>query len=64
MNGHKGQTVGYVRVSTIDQNVDRQIEALGEVDKSCTPTESVGLAWSVRSCRRCSAMCARATSSG
>lgn len=29
----QGQVVGYVRVSTVDQNLDRQIEAIGEVDK-------------------------------
>lgn len=28
-----GQLVGYARVSTIDQNLDRQIEAIGTVDK-------------------------------
>src|SRR5699024_7151036 len=28
-----GQTVGYVRVSTADQNADRQIEVLGECDR-------------------------------
>lgn len=28
-----GQVVGYARVSSADQNVDRQIEALGEVDR-------------------------------
>lgn len=33
MNGHNGQTVGYVRVSAIDQNEARQIEALGDVDR-------------------------------
>ncbi len=27
------QTVGYVRVSTTDQNLDRQIEAIGAVDR-------------------------------
>lgn len=26
-------TIGYVRVSTVDQNPDRQIEAIGDVDK-------------------------------
>ena len=26
-------TIGYVRVSTVDQNLDRQIEAIGTVDK-------------------------------
>ncbi len=30
------QTVGYVRVSTIDQNPDRQIEGIGHVDKLFT----------------------------
>src|SRR5690606_10360614 len=33
MNGHKGQVVGYVRVSAADQNEARQVEALGEVDR-------------------------------
>lgn len=33
MSGHKGQVVGYVRVSAVDQNEARQIEALGEVDR-------------------------------
>ena len=33
MAGHKGQVVGYVRVSAADQNEARQFEALGAVDK-------------------------------
>ncbi|TFC50851.1 recombinase family protein [Cryobacterium sp. TMT2-17-1] len=33
MAGHKGQVVGYVRVSAVDQNEARQVEALGPVDK-------------------------------
>ncbi|WP_027587676.1 recombinase family protein [Acidipropionibacterium thoenii] len=33
MNGHSGQTVGYVRVSTTDQNPARQLEAIGTVDR-------------------------------
>jgi len=34
MNGQNaGQIVGYARVSTEDQRLDRQIEALGEVDR-------------------------------
>lgn len=33
MSGHKGQVVGYVRVSTLEQNEARQLEALGEVDR-------------------------------
>ena len=33
MTGHKGQVVGYVRVSAADQNEARQYEALGTVDK-------------------------------
>lgn len=33
MNGHKGQVVGYVRVSAIDQNEVRQVHALGGVDR-------------------------------
>lgn len=36
MVGHKGQVVGYVRVSSIDQNEARQVEALGEVDRLFT----------------------------
>lgn len=28
-----GQLVGYARVSSADQNLDRQIAALGEVDR-------------------------------
>ena len=30
---HKTQTVAYVRVSSIDQNLDRQLEAIGDVDR-------------------------------
>lgn len=33
MSEHKGQVVGYVRVSAADQNEARQLEALGEVDR-------------------------------
>lgn len=33
MNGHSGQIVGYVRVSTTDQNPARQLEAIGTVDR-------------------------------
>lgn len=33
MSEHKGQIVGYVRVSAVDQNEARQLEALGEVDR-------------------------------
>ncbi len=33
MNGHSGLTVGYVRVSTTDQNLARQLEAIGQVDR-------------------------------
>lgn len=33
MPGHKGQVVGYVRVSAADQNEVRQLEALGTVDR-------------------------------
>lgn len=33
MAGHKGQVVGYVRVSAADQNEARQLEALGPVDR-------------------------------
>ena len=28
-----GQTVGYVRVSSAEQNLDRQLEAVGECDR-------------------------------
>lgn len=33
MDGHKGQIVGYVRMSAADQNDARQLAALGEVDE-------------------------------
>lgn len=33
MTGHNGKLVGYARVSSADQNEDRQLVALGEVDK-------------------------------
>ncbi len=33
MNGHSGQIVGYVRVSTTEQNPARQLEAIGTVDR-------------------------------
>ena len=33
MDGHKGQVVGYVRVSAADQKEARQLEALGAVDR-------------------------------
>lgn len=33
MSRHKGQMVGYVRVSAADQNEARQLEALGKVDR-------------------------------
>lgn len=36
MVGHKGQVVGYVRVSSIDQNEARQVAALGKVDRLFT----------------------------
>lgn len=34
MTGHRGQTVGYVRVSAADQNEARQVEAIGTVDRT------------------------------
>ncbi len=36
MSGHKGQIVGYVRVSSVDQNEARQLQALGTVDRLFT----------------------------
>lgn len=33
MVGHKGQVVGYVRVSAADQNPARQLEGIGKVDR-------------------------------
>lgn len=33
MSRHKGQVVGYVRVSAADQNQARQVEAIGDVDR-------------------------------
>lgn len=38
----QGQTVGYVRVSSLDQNLARQLEAIGEVDKIFQEAESGG----------------------
>lgn len=35
-----GQTVGYVRVSSADQNAARQIDQLGECDRVFTDTVS------------------------
>lgn len=39
---HPGQTVGYARVSSKDQNLDRQIEAIGQVDRLFTDKASGG----------------------
>ena len=36
MGRHKGQIVGYARVSSVDQNEARQLQALGEVDRLFT----------------------------
>ena len=36
MGGHKGQVVGYARVSSIDQNEARQLQAIGTVDRLFT----------------------------
>lgn len=41
MDGHKGQIVGYVRVSAADQNDARQLAALGEVDELFSEKASV-----------------------
>ena len=30
---HKTQSVAYVRVSSVDQNLGRQLEAVGDVDR-------------------------------
>lgn len=30
---HKTQVVAYVRVSSVDQNLGRQLEAVGDVDR-------------------------------
>lgn len=38
--GHKGQLVGYARVSAADQNLARQLEALGDVDQLFTDKAS------------------------
>lgn len=37
-----GQTIGYARVSTADQNLDRQLEAIGEVDRMFSEKVSGG----------------------
>ena len=39
---HTGQTVGYARVSSKDQNLDRQIGAIGDVDRLFTDKASGG----------------------
>lgn len=36
MGGHKGQIIGYARVSSIDQNEARQLQAIGTVDRLFT----------------------------
>lgn len=40
MNTHRGQRVGYARVSTTDQNLDRQIDELGDLDRLFTDQAS------------------------
>ena len=40
MDGHKGQVVGYARVSSRDQNEARQLQALGIVDRLFTEKAS------------------------
>ena len=37
---HKGQVVGYARVSSADQNLARQRQALGDVDRLFEDTVS------------------------
>ena len=54
-----GQVVGYARVSSTDQNLARQLEALGDVDKLFTDTASAA----GRSSRRCWSTSGPATSS-
>ncbi|WP_236550113.1 hypothetical protein [Exiguobacterium sp. 8A] len=34
---YKLQTVAYVRVSSSDQNLDRQLEAIGDVNRETSP---------------------------
>lgn len=36
MGGHKGQIIGYARVSSFDQNEARQLQAIGTVDRLFT----------------------------
>jgi len=40
MNEHRGQVVGYARVSAADQNLERQLIALQDVDRVFTDTAS------------------------
>lgn len=40
MNEHRGQLIGYARVSAADQNLDRQLNALHDVDRVFTDTAS------------------------
>ena len=44
MSGHRGQIVGYIRVSAADQNPARQLEAIGEVDRLFSEAASGGSA--------------------
>lgn len=40
MDTLRGQRIGYARVSTVDQNLDRQISALGDIDRLFTDEAS------------------------
>ena len=42
MSGHRGQIVGYIRVSAADQNPARQLEVLGDVDRLFSEAVSGG----------------------
>jgi DNA invertase Pin-like site-specific DNA recombinase len=42
MMPHKGQRIGYARVSSLEQNLARQLAALGEVDKLFSEKQSGG----------------------
>ena len=53
-----GQTVAYVRVSTAEQNLERQLEAVGECDRifqdkisGRSRSQRTGLAWPIANLR-------------
>lgn len=64
MAGHKGQVVGYVRVSAPGQNEARQLKALGAVDRLFSEKVSGKKPTTGPSSTRCSSASATGTRSG